>query len=535
MGEPRGSAGVKPEPFRAALAGGKASILSGFVAPSQDAASCYQSGAMATRVRFAPSPTGYLHIGGVRTALFNWLWARKNGGSFVLRIEDTDQERSTAESKQVILDSLQWLGMDWDEGPLVGGTYGPYEQMARLGVYKEYAERLISSGKAFRCYCTKEELDRAREALKAQDPKAQFRYPGTCRERNDQPDKPFVVRFKAPQEGSVTYVDRVFGEVTTPNAAQQDFVLLRSDGVPLYNFGAVVDDYLMEMTLVARGRDHMVNTPPQIMLYEAFGAKVPEFAHLPMMLAPNGEKLSKRHGAVNVLEYRKQGYTPQAVLNYLVRFGWSHGDQEVFALRALPGSATPSLVEAFSWDACGRADGKFDAKKFLAIQFEHMKSPELLPDEEYAQRLLPFLADRGLTGLDVERVRRTLYTVRERATTLVDAADRLDYFFRAEPVLDEKAVKKFLVPGAAANLRAVADLFSTASEWTEAALEQRLTQWLEERGLAMKDIAQAARVALTGRSATPGLFQVLYVLGRDVSLARLRKGAELAESISNKA
>ncbi|WP_394825997.1 glutamate--tRNA ligase [Pendulispora albinea] len=481
---------------------------------------------MSTRVRFAPSPTGYLHIGGVRTALFNWLWARKNRGTFVLRIEDTDQERSTDASKQVIFESLSWLGLDWDEGPGVGGNYGPYEQMARLSIYKEYAERLIAAGKAFRCYCTKEDLDKAREALKAKDPKAQFRYPGTCRDRRDQPDKPYVVRFKAPEEGTLTYVDKVFGEVTTPNAAQQDFVLLRSDGVPLYNFGAVIDDHLMEIDLVARGRDHMVNTPPQILLYQALGAKVPDFAHLPMMLAPNGEKLSKRHGAVNVLEYRKEGYTPQAVLNYLVRFGWSHGDQEVFSLKG--------LIDAFSWEACGRADGKFDTKKFSAILFEHLKSPELLPDAEYVQRLLPFLEARGLTGLDPAKVAGALYTVRERATSLKDAADRLDFFFRDEPVFDEKAATKFLVPASAESLRAVATLLEGTPEWTEPALEQRLVQWLEERGLQMKDIAQAARVALTGRSATPGLFQVLYVLGKDVSLARLRKGAERAEAAGAK-
>ncbi|HEY8041667.1 MAG TPA: glutamate--tRNA ligase, partial [Polyangiaceae bacterium] len=248
---------------------------------------------MSTRVRFAPSPTGYLHIGGVRTALFNWLWARKTGGVFVLRIEDTDQERSTPESLRVILDSLEWLGLKWDEGPGVGGPHGPYTQMERLPIYAEWSERLVRAGKAYRCYCTKEELDAQRAALKARDPKASFRYPRTCRDRKDQPDLPYVVRFHMPDGGAVTYVDKVFGEVTTPNAAQQDFVMLRSDGVPLYNFGAVVDDIGMGMTLVARGRDHMINTPPQILLYEAFGAKAPEFAHLPMMLAQNGEKLSK--------------------------------------------------------------------------------------------------------------------------------------------------------------------------------------------------------------------------------------------------
>src|SRR5512140_1716937 len=260
------------------------------------------------RVRFAPSPTGYLHIGGVRTALFNWLWARKTGGAFILRIEDTDQERSTDASRQIILDSLNWLGIDWDEGPGKGGAHGPYTQMERLSIYAEHAERLIAKNRAFRCYCTKEELDAQREALKKKDPKAQFVYPGTCRTRKDQPSLPFVVRFMTPKEGSVTYVDKVFGEVATPNSAQQDFVLLRSDGVPLYNFGAVVDDLTMGITLVARGRDHMVNTPPQILLYEALGANPPEFAHLPMMLAPSGEKLSKRHGAVSVGEYQEKGY-----------------------------------------------------------------------------------------------------------------------------------------------------------------------------------------------------------------------------------
>src|SRR3954471_6211385 len=241
------------------------------------------------RVRFAPSPTGYLHIGGVRTVLFNWLWARKTGGTFVLRVEDTDQERSTEESKKVILDSLHWLGLTWDEGPEIGGPHGPYFQMQRLELYRSYAERLIAAGKADRCFCTKEELDAQRAALKARDPKASFRYPGTCRERGDQPDRPFVVRFRMPESGAVTYDDLVFGTVTTPNAAQQDFVLVRSDGVPLYNFGAVVDDASMGITLVARGREHMVNTPPQLLLYEALGQTPPQFAHLPLMLAQNGE------------------------------------------------------------------------------------------------------------------------------------------------------------------------------------------------------------------------------------------------------
>jgi glutamyl-tRNA synthetase len=469
------------------------------------------------RVRFAPSPTGYLHIGGVRTALFNWLWARKTGGKFILRIEDTDQERSTDASVRVILESLRWLGLTWDEGPGVGGPSGPYTQMERLAIYKEHAERLIREGKAYRCYCTKEELEAQRAALKARDPKATFRYPGTCRSASERPGVAHVVRLKVPAEGSIVYTDKVFGAVTTPNAAQQDFVLLRSDGVPLYNFGAVVDDVTMGVTLVARGRDHMVNTPPQILVYEALGQKPPEFAHLPMMLAPNGEKLSKRHGAVSVTEYRDQGYAPHAVLNYLARFGWSHGDQEVFSL--------DELVAAFDWEHCNRADGRFDAKKFLAINQEHLKSPRLTSDDAFVAATLPFLAARGLT-VDAAQVKRALPMIRERATTFADAADRLDFLYRDPPAMDPAAVSKFLVAANAQRLRDLADTLAKVESWAAPTLEAATNEWLPSTGLPMKDIAQPARVALTGRTASPGLFDVMAELGRERTLARLRAGAD---------
>jgi glutamyl-tRNA synthetase len=462
------------------------------------------------RLRFAPSPTGYLHIGGVRTALFNWLWARKTGGTFILRIEDTDQERSTDASRAVIFESMKWLGLDWDEGPSVGGSHGPYTQMERLALYKEKANELVEAKKAYRCFCTKAELDAQREALKAKDPKAQFKYPGTCRTRTDQPDLPYVVRFMTDRSGSVSYVDKVFGEVVTPNIEQQDFVLLRSDGVPLYNFGAVVDDMMMEVSLVARGRDHMINTPPQIMLYEAFGAKLPEFAHLPMMLAPSGEKLSKRHGAVSVSEYETTGYAPNAVLNYLARFGWSFGDQEVFSKE--------ELVQAFSWESCGRGDGKFDAKKFLSINHEHLKTERLVSSDEYAARTVPFLEKRGIS-IDAAAVKRALYTIRDRATTFVQAAEMLDPFFREPPVMDDKAVEKFLVKDAAPRLTGFRD-----------ALAASVNAWLAESALEMKVVGQPVRVALTGRTASPSLFQVLVVLGRDVSIARLTRAAETAQT-----
>jgi glutamyl-tRNA synthetase len=473
------------------------------------------------RLRFAPSPTGYLHIGGVRTALFNWLWARKNGGAFILRIEDTDQERSTAESERIIFDSLRWLGIDWDEGPDKGGPHGPYTQMKRTELYKEWSLKLIAAGKAYRCFCTKEELDQQRQALQKANPKASFRYPGTCRDRKDQPDKPFVIRFRVPSDGAVTYVDKVFGEVVTPNSAQQDFVLLRSDGVPLYNFGAVVDDITMEMTLVARGRDHMVNTPPQILLYQAFGRTPPEFAHLPMMLAPNGEKLSKRHGAVSVSEYEAKGYKADAVLNYLARFGWSHGDQEVFS--------KTELIGAFDWAECGRGDGKFDAKKFLAINYEHLKSARLTPDDDYVALVRPFLEKRGIEKVDDARVRRALHTIRDRAHTLVEAADLLDYFVRDVPVLDDKAAKA-LVPLAAPLLRGLAKALEGCNAWELVPLDQAMKAWALAENVAFKDVAQPARVALTGRTSSPGLHEVLAALGREVALKRLAQGAAQAEA-----
>jgi glutamyl-tRNA synthetase len=484
--------------------------------------------ASAPRVRFAPSPTGYLHIGGARTALFNWLYARRHGGVFVLRIEDTDQERSTAESMRTILESLEWLGLDWDEGPGVGGPYGPYTQMERLALYREYAERLIAEGKAYRCYATKEELDVLRK--EAEKRKEQFFYPHIWRDKTeaDWPkDKPHVVRFKTPLSGETAFDDKVFGTITTPNTSIQDFVLLRSDGVPLYNFGAVVDDVTMKITLVARGRDHIINTPPQVLLYRALGYPVPRLAHLPMILAPDGKKLSKREAErydipVSVGAYRDRGFSPDGLLNYLVRFGWSHGDQETFSRK--------ELIELFDFATASRADGKFDMKKCLAINHKQIKETALTPTAEYLARVKPFLALRGVEAKDDAFMERAIATVRERARTYVEAADALDYYLRAEPVFDDKAKTKFLVPDAAAHLRALHDVIAKAEPFTQAAVEEKVNAWLAEKGLQIKDVAQAARVALTGRSASPGLFEVIEALGRETALRRLEEAARIAES-----
>ncbi|HYO93584.1 MAG TPA: glutamate--tRNA ligase [Polyangiaceae bacterium] len=479
---------------------------------------------MKPRLRFAPSPSGYLHIGGARTALFNWLWARSQGGVFVLRVEDTDQDRSSLDSVRAILDAMKWLGLDWDEGPEVGGPHGSYFQSERKALYREAVELLIGQGKAYRCYCTKEVLDAAREELKLKNPKAAFVYPGTCRERKDQPELPHVVRFKTPRQGSTDFVDRVFGAISTPNAAQQDFVLVRTDGYPLYNLAAVVDDHAMDITLVARGRDHIGNTPQQVLLYQAFGWQPPEFAHLPMMLSAKGEKLSKRHASVAVQDYRERGFSAMGVLNYLVRFGWSFGDQEIFS--------RGELIEHFSWDRVNKSDGKFDEKKFADVAFEHLKRDDLTSLDEYVEWVRPFLAQRGVADVPADTLRSAIPGVRERARTLVDAAQDLAFYFTEPPEYEEKARLKFLTSGASAHLLALGSALAALEPWSAATLEEAAKRWAEERGLALKDFAQAARVALTGRSASPPLFEVMAVLGRDKSLSRLKLGAKLASTHS---
>ncbi|MCX7808226.1 MAG: glutamate--tRNA ligase, partial [Deltaproteobacteria bacterium] len=395
------------------------------------------------RLRFAPSPTGYLHIGGVRTALYNWLWARKTKGVFILRIEDTDVERNTAESTQVILDSMRWLGLDWDEGPEVGGPYGPYFQMERLHIYKEFADRMVAQGSAYRCYATKEELEAERERqAKAGQP--YFRYPGWWRDKGprDWPkdDRPYVIRLKAPTRGSTGWLDLVKGRIDFPNDQQQDVVLLRSNGVPLYNFGAAIDDITMEITLVARGDDHVVNTPIQILIYQALGRTPPRFAHLPMINGPDGKKLSKRNAAVSVTEYRDMGYLPDAVLNYLARLGWSHGDQEIFT-RA-------ELIEKFDWSHVGKTPAQYDLKKFEYVQATHLRA---LSDEDLARQARAFLAPELVIDSE-ERLVRAVGTVKTRATTLVDVAQMVDFYFRDLPRYDHQAVAKHLVPGVVERL-----------------------------------------------------------------------------------
>jgi len=465
------------------------------------------------RVRFAPSPTGYLHIGGARTALYNWLWARQQGGKFILRVEDTDRERSTEESVRAIFDSFRWLGLDWDEGPEVGGPHGPYFQTQRLPVYADYVKRLIAARAAYRCYCTKADLDRARAEHKARTGSEQgFRYPGTCRDLPDDPARPHVVRLRAPSSGITGWDDLIKGRIEIQNETLQDSVLMRGDGVPLYNLGAAVDDIDMRITLLARADDHVINTPQQILIYQALGEPLPQLAHMPLILAPSGEKLSKRHAAVAVTDYRDQGYLPDGVLNYLARLGWSHGDQELFT-RA-------ELIEKFDWEHVGQTGARFDVKKFQHVQAHHLRQ---LAPAQLAERVVPFLARRGLTvAADDPKLIAAAPLIAPRATTFVDAAEALDYFFRDPPEYDAKAKAKFLVGDKLELCRQLADVIGSVEPFQAAPLEAAVKAWLEQKGLELKDVAQTARVALTGRTASPGLYEVLEVLGRERALARLR-------------
>jgi glutamyl-tRNA synthetase len=459
------------------------------------------------RLRFAPSPTGYLHIGGARTALFNWLWARRTGGTFVLRIEDTDQGRSTREAEDAIFDAMRWLGLDWDEGPGVGGPHGPYLQMQRLPIYKEYAEKLIREGKAYACYCTKEELDVLRKQAEAE--KRQFKYPGTCREKPYDPSKRHVIRFRMPETGATTYVDLVKGPITTPHDTLQDEVILRGDGVPLYNFGALIDDLTMGITLVARGDDHVNNTARQILMYEGLGAKPPVFAHLPMILGSDKARLSKRHGATSVTAYRDMGYLPHAVVNYLARLGWSHGDEEIFTLE--------DLVQKFDFKDVGATAGVFNPDKMMWVNHTWMRR---LPPDELASRALPYFRAAGLPAEDDAKLRHVLAVTLERAKTFGEMVSQFRYFY-ARPELDPKAKEKFLTAETRPIVEAIRAGVAALPSLDTAPLEKLFQDTAASRNLGVGKIAQPVRVALTGGTASPGIYDVVQILGRDETLARL--------------
>jgi len=456
------------------------------------------------RCRFAPSPTGYLHIGGARTALFSLLFARGRSGKFILRIEDTDRQRSTEESVQAIFDGLSWLGIRWDEGP--------FFQTARFDVYQERVQELLGRGGAYRCYCTTEELEKKREAAMREGRKPG--YDRTCRNRKDRPNQPFTIRFRAPEDGETAFDDVIKGRVAFQNAELDDLVIARSDGTPTYNFCVVVDDHDMGVTHVIRGEDHVNNTPKQIQLYEAMGWPVPAFAHVPLILGPDRSRLSKRHGATSVIAYRDQGFFPEAMINYLARLGWSHGDQEIFSF--------DELVEKFRLEDVGQSAGVFDLEKLKWVNSHYMKT---LPLERLVADVRPFLEARGHSGLADEWIGKMIATLRERAQTLVELVDLASYYLTEEVTIDPKAAAKFLKPDTRAVLDSLVERLGATESWDHATIQGAFESVMAERGLALGKIAQPVRVAVTGGTASPGIFEVLDVVGRERSLARLKRAA----------
>ncbi|MFN0061177.1 MAG: glutamate--tRNA ligase [Myxococcaceae bacterium] len=462
------------------------------------------------RVRFAPSPTGYLHIGGARTALFNWLYARRFGGTFVLRIEDTDRERSTPESVKAILDGLEWMSIDWDEGPDVGGPHGPYFQTERLARYRTHADALIAQGHAYTCVCTKEELDERRSVFERQ--KRPYKYEGTCRNRPDSAGKPGVVRFKMQEgEGSLSFVDKVIGKITKAYADLDDFVMLRADGVPLYNFGCVIDDHEMDITLVVRGQEHINSTFPQLMLYRALGWEPPEMAHLPLILGKDREKLSKRlHPEADVMLHAKNGILPEALLNFIARLGWSHGNEEVISRE--------QMVSWFDFDHVGTTSGVWNPDKLMWLNQHYLKS---LPADDIAARLVPFLERKGFTANGDARLAPIVVATRERTKTLVEMADMAAVFFAKGVTLDEKAAAKHLVGNGRNYLAAVREALLPVLDWRPEPLEDVVKKVAESLGTGMGKVAQPVRVAVTGSTISPGIGDTLALIGREQVLERI--------------
>ncbi len=466
---------------------------------------------MSVRVRFAPSPTGNLHIGGVRTALFNWLYARSTGGTFLLRIEDTDEDRSTLEYEKVVLRELKWCGIDWDEGPEVGGPHAPYRQSERSALYKATADKLIAQGAAYRCTCKPERIEALRVEQLAQ--KQQVGYDGHCRELGLGPDcGTHCVRLKVPRDGTKLVVDDLFkGVVTYDTAEIDDLVLVRSDGVPTYNFVVVIDDVDMRMTHVLRGEEHLNNTPKQLLVYRAIGATPPRFGHMPLILGADGSKLSKRHGATSVASYRELGMHPEALVNYLARLGWSHADMEVFSIDEIRG--------VFDIGDIGKSPGKWDLTKLTWVNGEWMKR---LPPEVVGERLRPFLVAIGADPGERDLTPVAL-TFRERARTLVDMAKAASFLYLPDAAVetDPDAVKGFLNATTLPLLEGYTALLTAQAEWTEAHLEAVTHAWCEAQGLKLGKLAQPVRVALAGQKVGPGLYQTLVLLGRESTLRRL--------------
>jgi glutamyl-tRNA synthetase len=461
----------------------------------------------AIRVRFAPSPTGFLHIGGVRTALYNWIFARQNGGKVILRLEDTDLTRSTNEAVQWILDGLTWMRLDWDEGP--------FYQTERFDLYNEHVDRLLSEDKAYRCYCTAKELEMMRkEAMLKNRP---LKYNGRCRMlKEGERSGEHTIRFKAPQEGQIVVDDLIRGAVMFDETQMDDLIVRRSDGSPTYNLTVVVDDALMGITHVIRGEDHLSNTPRQVQLYHAFGYDVPRFGHMSLILGPDREKLSKRHGAASVSEFMEMGYLQEALLNYLVRLGWSHGDQEIFS--------ADEVLEHWNLEDQGKSPAVFDHDKLEWLNGQWMK---LVPPDKIAERLVPFLEKQGLIDQAPDRdwLVKLVLTLCERSLTLVEMAEKSEFYFR-ELEYEVEPAEKFLTAEVEPLMDKAAYFLGTIEPFDHETLYGKVKEWLEVQDLKLKALAQPLRVALTYRKDSPGLFEVMEVLGKRTTLERIEKARE---------
>jgi glutamyl-tRNA synthetase len=457
------------------------------------------------RVRFAPSPTGHLHVGGARTALFNWLYARHHDGVFILRIEDTDRSRSTEEYISLIVDALRWLGLDWDEGPPGAG----YRQTERSEIYRAHAERLLAEGRAYRCRCTAEMLDALRQV--AQRRGETFRYPGTCRNAGVPAAELHALRLLTPREGQTVVDDVIHGAVAFDNAQLDDWILVRTDGTPTYNFCNVVDDVTMKITHVIRGNDHLSNTPKQLQCYLALGYPVPVFAHIPMILGADKSRLSKRHGATSVQAFREAGIVPEAMVNHLARLGWSHGDQEIFSRE--------ELIRDFDLGQVGKAGAVFDYTKLEWLSHQWLRR---LPSERVAADLAPCLGQLGLPlPADLAWLARVVDTLKERAKTLREMAEQARFYVQAPEAYDPQAVARFWTPGAKDRYALVIRRLGAHPTMDPESLEMLYRGMAAEAQVKLVDLAQLTRIAVTGKAASPPIFEVMSILGKTETLARL--------------
>ncbi|MRJ42295.1 MULTISPECIES: glutamate--tRNA ligase [Idiomarina] len=457
---------------------------------------------MTVVTRFAPSPTGFLHVGGARTALYSWLVAKAAGGKFVLRIEDTDRERSTQPAIDAILEGMEWLGLTWDEGP--------YYQTKRFDRYEHYIAQLLAEDKAYKCYCSTERLEQMREEQMANGEKP--RYDGHCRDNPAAGGDSYVIRFRNPQTGSVKFHDHIRGPIEFANSELDDLIIARSDGTPTYNFCVVIDDWEMQITHVVRGEDHINNTPRQINILQALGAPIPEYAHVSMILGDDGKKLSKRHGAVSVMQYRDDGYLPEAVLNYLVRLGWSHGDQEIFSVA--------EMTELFRLDDVNKAASAFNTEKLNWLNQHYMKS---LPEERVVPYLQWHFTDQAIDVSKGPALEQLLPVMADRVKTLKELAAQSRYFYEEYEAFDEAAAKKHLRPVAREALEAVQDRLASLTEWNPASIQQAIQQTADDLQVGMGKVGMPLRVAVTGSGNSPSLDVTLAMLSQTQVVGRIAR------------